>query len=86
MVGGLGGFIPFDPLRVLIRLLPLFYSFLRTFVFFSSFLSLAFSMTAELHFSVGLGLRAAVFSFACLSCSRSFCLSFLKVLFHFQGA
>ena len=60
---GPGGVIPFGPLRVLIRLLRLFCSFLSTFVF-SSFLCLTFSMTAESHFSVGLGLRAAVFSFA----------------------
>ena len=61
---GPGGVIPFGPLRVLIRLLRFFCSFLSTFVFFSSFLCLTFSMTAESHFSVGLGLRAAVFSFA----------------------
>ena len=83
---GPGGVIPIGPLRVLIRLLRLFCSFLSTFVFFSSFLCLTFSMTAELHFSVGLGLRAAGFSFVLRSCSRSFCFSYPKVLFHFHGA
>ena len=47
---GLDGVIPFRFLRVLIRLLQLSCSFLCTFVFFSSFLSLTFSMTSELHF------------------------------------
>ena len=61
---GPGGVMPFGPLRVVIRLMLLFCSFLSTFVFFSSFLCLTFSMTAESHFSVGLGLRAAGFSFA----------------------
>ena len=82
---GPGGVISLGPLRVFIRLLRLFCSFLSTFVF-SSCLCLTFSMTAESHFSVGLDLRAAVFSFASLSCSRSFCLSYPKALFLFQGA
>ena len=38
------------------------------------------------HFWVGLGLRVAVFSLACLSGLRSFYLSSSKVLFHVQGA
>ena len=76
---------PWGPLRVLIHLLRLFCSFLSTFVF-SSFLCLTFPMAAESHFSVGLILRAAVFSFACLSCSRSFCLSYPEIHFLFQGA
>ena len=60
-------------------------SFLSTFVF-SSFLCLPFPMAAESYFAVGLSLRAAVFSFLCLSCSRSFCFSYPKVRFLFQGA
>ena len=47
---GPGGVLPFGPLQVLIRLLRLFCSFLSTFVFFSSFLCLTFSMTAASHF------------------------------------
>ena len=47
---GPGGVLPFGPLRVLIRLLRLFCSFLSTFVVFSSFLCLTFSMTAASHF------------------------------------
>ena len=46
---GPGGVIPFGLLRVLIRLLRLFCSFLSTFVF-SSFLCLTFSMNAASHF------------------------------------
>ena len=46
---GPGGVLPFGPLRVLIRLLRLFCSFLSTFVF-SLFLCWTLSMTAALHF------------------------------------
>ena len=43
-----------------------------------------FLMSAKAHFSVGLGLWAAVFSFTFLSCSGSFCLSYPKVRFLFK--
>ena len=46
---GPGGVLPFGPLRVLIRLLRLFCSFLSTFAFFSSFLCLTFSVTTASH-------------------------------------